>query len=79
MKGCNYNPLENHVAILISKKRCKITEKGILIKKGVSKKNAIIKIRGNAIPSEINARIYDTFFIDKNSVEHIPYYDEIAH
>jgi hypothetical protein len=41
MKGCTYNPLKNKVAILVSKKRCIISSNSILIKKGVSKKNAI--------------------------------------
>jgi hypothetical protein len=74
-KQCTYNPLENYVAILVSKKRCIISEKGILIKKGVSKKDAIIKIRGCVIPKEINIKTRTSLFVPKNCVEHIEYYN----
>ena len=69
------NDLSDTVAILVSKKRCVLTSKGILIKKGVSKKNAIIKLRGNIIPKEINSRLYNSNFIDKSTVKHIPFYN----
>jgi len=76
MKECTYNELENKVAILVSKKRCVITSNSILIKKGVSKKDVIIKIRGLVIPNEINTKIYQCLFVDVKSVEHISYYKE---
>ena len=69
------NDLSDTVAILISKKRCVLTSKGILIKKGVSKKNAIIKLRGNIIPKEINQKLYNSYFIDKSAVKHISFYN----
>lgn len=75
MKECNYNPLENKVAILVSHKRCVITDKGIYIKKGVSKKNAIIKIKGNIIPNEINTKLYQCLFVSYKDAEHIPFYN----
>lgn len=75
MSECNYNPLENKVAILVSNKKCIITDKGIFIKKGVSKKNAIIKIKGNVIPNEINTKIYQCLFVDKKDAENIPFYN----
>lgn len=68
------NQLENKVAILVSKKRCVINSNSILIKKGVSKKNAIIKIKGLVIPKEINTNIYRCLFVDAKNVEHIPFY-----
>lgn len=71
---CNYNPLINKVAILVSKKRCVIVNNSISIKKGVSKKNAIIKIQGLVVPNEINTNIYQCLFIDEKRVEHIPFY-----
>lgn len=70
------NTLENKVAILVSKKRCIINSNSISIKKGVSKKNAIIKIKGLVIPNEINTKIYRCLFVDAKSVEHIPFYND---
>lgn len=78
MSGCTYNPLENKVAILVSKKKCVINYNSILIKKGVSKKNAIIKIKGIVIPNEINTKIYQCLFVDAKDVEHIPFYDSVS-
>lgn len=75
MSGRTYNHLENKVAILVSKKRCIINSNSILIKKGVSKKNAIIKIKGFVIPKEINAKIYQCLFVDAKDVENIPFYE----
>ena len=76
MQGCTYNPLENKVGILVSKKRCIINSNSILIKKGVSKKNAIIKIKGIVIPKEINTKIYQCLFVDAKDVEHIPFFND---
>lgn len=73
-KFCNYNPFENYVAILVSKKRCVIKSSYILIKKGVCKKNAIIKIKGVVLPKEINTKIYQCLFVNAKDVEHIPFY-----
>lgn len=75
MSGCTYNPLDNKVCILVSKKRCIINSNSIFIKKGVSKKNAIIKIKGLVIPKEINTKIYQCLFIDAKDVENIPFYE----
>ena len=72
------NDLSDTVAILVSKKRCIFTDKGILLKKGVSKKNAIIKLRGQVIPKEINSKLYNSYFVDKSVVKHIPYYKQIS-
>jgi hypothetical protein len=72
---CNYNPLEGKVAVLVSKKRCKIFYNGIYIKKGVSSKNAIIKLRGFVVPKEINTKIYHSLFVDAKTVESIPFYN----
>lgn len=77
MSACTYNPFENKVCILVSKKRCIIDSNSILIKKGVSKKNAIIKIKGLAIPKEINTKIYQCLFVDAKDVENIPFYENI--
>lgn len=74
MNRCTDNTLENKVVILVSKKRCIINSNSILIKKGVSKKNAIIKIKGLVMPKEINTNIYRCFFVDSKDVEHIPFY-----
>lgn len=76
MPECTYNPLENKVCILVSKKRCVINSKSILIKKGVSKKNVIIKIKGTIIPKEINTKIYQCLFVDAKDVEHIQFFNE---
>ena len=75
IKKCTYDILQDKVCILVSKKRCVITGKSILIKKRVSKKNAIIKIKGNVIPNKINSKLYQGLFIDSKAVEHIPYYE----
>ena len=72
---CNYNPLEDKVVILISKKRCLIVDNGVLIKKGVSKKNAIIKIKGCIIPNEINTNLYSSYFFSSKDCEKIPFYE----
>lgn len=70
------NELEGYVCILLSKKRCIISDKGIMIKKGVSKKNAVIKIRGSRVPNGIGIRNYHTYAVKKQTVENIPYFDE---
>jgi hypothetical protein len=67
--------MDGMVAILVSKKKCLITKDGILLKKGVSKKNAIIKIKGVAIPKEINTNIYQCLFVNGKTVEHLPFYN----
>jgi len=72
---CCYNPIENKVILLVSHKRCVIGKNFIAIKKGVSKKNAIIKLKGNTIPKEINTKIYQALFVDEKSVENIPFYN----
>jgi len=75
MAECNYNPMKDYVAILVSKKRCIIKDNKIFIKKGVSKKNAIIKLRGWLIPKEINSKIYHSLFVKEKDVESIPFYN----
>jgi len=72
---CTYNPFEGYVAILVSKKRCRITDKGILLKKGAQKKNAIIKLRGMVVPKEINTKIYQSLFVSAKDAENIPFYN----
>ena len=72
--SCN-DYLQGKVVILVSHKRCVIGKNFIAIKKGVSKKNAILKIKGNIIPKEINSKLYQSLFVDEKSVEHIPFYN----
>lgn len=76
MGGCTYNPLYGKVAILVSHKRCKILHDKIILKKGMKKKNAIIKLRGVICLKEINTKLYQCLFVDEKSVEHIPFYNE---
>jgi len=75
MNECNFQ--YDLVCILISKKRCIISEDGksILLKKGVSKKNAILKIRGVILPNTISTRTYQPLFVSEKSVEHLPFYN----
>lgn len=74
---CNRNPLEDKESVLISKKRCLIGKTGIFVKKGCSPKNAIIRLRTNVIPNEINTNLYQCLFIDKSDLDksNIPYYN----
>ena len=75
MKKCNDNLFQNKVCVLVSKKRCVITENSILIKKGVSKKNAIIKIGGIIVPKNINTNLYNFLYVNEKDVEHITFFN----
>lgn len=74
---CNHNPLDGKDPVLISKKRCLIGKTGIFVKKGCIRKNAIIRLRTNVIPSEINSNLYRCLFIDKSDLDksNISYYN----
>jgi len=74
---CNYNILDGKESVLVSKKRCLIGKTGIFVKKGCSRKNAIIRLRTNTAPNEINTKLYQCLFVDKSDLDksNIPYYD----
>ncbi|MEO0166767.1 MAG: hypothetical protein ABIL39_11595 [candidate division WOR-3 bacterium] len=63
------------VCLLVSKKRCTITEEGIFIKEGKSTKNAVIKIRGMVVPKGINIEDYRPLYVKKETVEHLPFFN----
>jgi hypothetical protein len=75
MKYASVSCNDKLVVILVSKKRTRITEKGIFLMKGKSTKNAIIKLRGHNVPKGINIKNYTSFFVDSFLVEHIPYFN----
>ena len=69
--NCN----EKTVCLLVSKKRCTITEEGIFIKKGKTTKNAVIKIKGIVVPEGINIENYRPLFVKEEAVEHLPFFN----